>query len=102
MTTENIIDVSVNDDNELLLKIKGEGKPMYQYIYRAAAGVHWDENNKVFKSSPIKEQNCSDWFTHIISVAQSELGVELRLNKGASWKNVPDTDKVKIIEKYAI
>ena len=62
MTNETIQEIVMNDQNELLLRLIGNGKPMYQYVYREAAGVYWDENLKGFKSTPIKEWTVSEWF----------------------------------------
>ncbi len=39
MEREIINNVCVNDARELLLMLEGGGKSMYQYVYRAAAGV---------------------------------------------------------------
>ena len=98
MDTEIINEVGVTDKNELLLKISGNGKPIYQYIYREAAGVHWDQNLNGFKSIPLKEWGCSKWFSHIVGVVRSSLDVELKLSRDAAWKNVPENEKAEIIE----
>ena len=37
MKIEIIKEVVVNDKNELLIKVIGDGNPMYQYVYREAA-----------------------------------------------------------------
>ena len=102
MDRETINKVEVMDTGELLLILEGNGKPMYQYIYREAAGVYWDEKFHGFKSTPLKEWSCSKWFSHIINVVKSGLGVELQLSSQASWKNVPEQDKTEIIGSYVI
>lgn len=43
MKTETINKIVLNDSNELLLLLDSIGEPMYQYVYREAAGVYWDE-----------------------------------------------------------
>ncbi|MFI2741609.1 hypothetical protein ACG2LH_02620 [Zhouia sp. PK063] len=40
MKKEIIEKITVNEENELVLKIIGQGNPMYQYIYREAAGIY--------------------------------------------------------------
>lgn len=96
MTKETIQEIVVNDQNELLIKIIGNGKPMYQYVYREAAGVYWDENLKGFKSTPIKEWTFSEWFLHIKDIVKSGLGVELKIDNNVTWKNIPDSEMNKI------
>jgi hypothetical protein len=102
MSSEAINKVAMLDTGELLLSLEGKGEPIYQYIYREAAGVYWDENHNGFKSTPLKERSCSEWFSQIISVVKSGLGVELQLSGQALWQNVPEKDKAEIIERYAI
>ena len=87
------------DSGELLLGLEGKGKPMYQYIYREAAGVYWDETRHGFKSTELKEWSCSKWFSHIVDIVKSGLGVELQLSDNVSWEGIPEKDKDEIIEK---
>jgi len=96
MTNETIQEIVVNDQNELLLKLIGNGKPMYQYVYREAAGVYWDENHKGFKSTSIKEWTISEWFFHITDIVKSGLGIELKIDENLTWKNIPDSEIIKI------
>lgn len=96
MKKESIKDIIINDNNELLLKIIGHGSPSYQYVYREAAGVYWDENQKGFKSTPIKESTVSEWFLHIRDIVKSGLSVDLSIDKKASWNNIPDSEISKI------
>ena len=96
MKNEIIKEIVVNDKNELLLKIIGEGNSMYQYVYREAAGVYWDEHEKGFKSTPMREWTISKWFVHIIDIVKSGLNVELSIDKSVKWENIPDKEKNKI------
>jgi hypothetical protein len=91
----------MEDVNELLISLESGGKSMYQHIYREAAGVYWDQKNHEFKSTPIKEWSCSQWFSHIVSVVKLGIGVELQLSKNAIWQNVLEEDKADIIQKYS-
>ena len=65
MKTETLSKIVLNEKNELILKITGKGNPSYQYVYREAAGVYWDEKEKGFKSTPIREWTISEWFFHV-------------------------------------
>lgn len=96
MKNETIKEIIVNDNDELLLKILGNGSSMYQYNYREAAGVYWDENQKGFKSTPIKEWTVSEWFLHIKDIVKSGLGVDLEMDENLTWNNVPGNEIIKI------
>jgi len=101
MDHEIINRVEVNDANELFLGLEGKGKSMYQYIYREGSGVYWDEKNHGFKSTELKEWSCSKWFSHIVSVVKSGLGVELQLGRNAIWGNVPEQEREAIANEHA-
>ena len=75
---------------------------MYQYIYREAAGVYWDQAKQGFKSTPMKEWSCSQWYKQIVSVVRSGLGVELVLANHISWSNVPEKEKAEILRGNTI
>lgn len=96
MTNETIQEIVVTDQNELLLKLIGDGKPMYQYVYREAAGVYWDEKRKGFKSIPMKEWTISEWFLHIMDIVKSGIGVELKIDENSTWNNISENEIIKI------
>lgn len=95
MKNEIIKEMVLNDENELLLKVI-EGSPDYQYVYREAAGVNWDENQKGFKSTPIREWTVFECFFHITDILKSSLNVELTIDENVQWKNIPVKEKIKI------
>lgn len=96
MDNETINRIEVLDTGELLLGLDGQGKSMYQYVYREAAGVYWDQSRHGFKSTPMKEWTCSQWYQQIVSVVRSGLGVELSLADHVAWSNVPENEKAEI------
>jgi hypothetical protein len=96
MKREIINRIEVLDTGELLLGIKGQGNPSYQYVYREAAGVYWDENRKGFISTPMKEWSCSKWLGHIVKTALAVVRVGLRLGSSVSWINISDEQKAEI------
>jgi len=56
--------------------------PDFQYIYREAAGVHWNENLKCFQSSQPNNWDKwghREWYNQILSVVRTGLGERLRL-----------------------
>ena len=96
MDTETISRIEVLDTGELLLGLEGKGKSEYQYVYREAAGVYWDPAKSGFKSTLMSEWSCSMWFSHIVSVVHSGLGLKLVLAKSVSWRNIPDQQRLEI------
>lgn len=46
MKTETINKIVLNDSNELFLLLNSNGESMYQYVYREAAGIYWDNKQK--------------------------------------------------------
>ena len=92
MKEEIIKEIVINDQNELLLKVIGEGSSMYQYVYREAAGVYWDEIQKAFKSTPMNEWTISEWFLHIKDIVKSGLNVELKVDTNVDWRSIPNDE----------
>lgn len=93
--------VEVLSTGELFLGIEGSGCSDFQHVYREAAGVYWDPVRVGFKSTPMKELTCSQWYLQIVAVAKSGVGVRLSLSKAAAWKNVPEQE-VEEIQRNAI
>jgi hypothetical protein len=100
MESETVNEILVNDQNELLLKVQGNGKAMYQYVYREAAGVYWDDTHKAFKSTDMKEWTISKWFVHIIAIVKSGLNLELKMDENVNWVNIPDEERLQILKLY--
>jgi hypothetical protein len=102
MKYETINRIEVLDAGELFLGLESQGQPVYQHIYRAAAGVSWDQDKSGFKSTTMKEMTCSQWFKRIVDAVRSELGVELKLGLDAIWLNVPAQQKADIQQGTAV
>lgn len=96
MSSETINRIELLDTGELLLGIEGHGKSMYQHVYREAAGVYWDQSKHGFKSTPINEWSCSQWYKHILEIVRIGFGVELTLSETVVWINVPEQEQKKI------
>ena len=96
MKQEIIKKILLNDSNELILHLDSNGEPMYQYVYRAAAGVYWDDEHKGFKSTPLQQWTVSDWFFHIKDIVRSSLNLDLVLNEKIIWENISETEQTKI------
>lgn len=96
MKTETVNTIVLNENNELMLKITGEGNPSYQYVYREAAGVYWDENEKGFKSTPLRDWTVSKWFFHIKDIVNTGLNLNLEMDNNITWENIPTDEQEKI------
>jgi hypothetical protein len=96
MEQETINRIEVLDTGELLLVLESQGRPTYQFVYQEAAGVYWDKNRHGFKSTPMKEWSCSQWFNHIAGVVRSALGVDLVLSPNVTWGNISEQQKTEI------
>ena len=102
MEREIITNIQITENNELLLQLYSKGKSMYQHVYREAAGVYWDNELHGFKSTSLKDDwACPQWFFHIVEITKS-VGVNLQLDKNATWQGIPEKDKNEIIEKTKI
>lgn len=88
--------VYINENHELFLLLESSGKFEYEHVYRAAAGVYWDQQAKGFKSVRMGERSCSDWFVRIVDTVRHELGFELFFSGLTSWENVPKAEIEKI------
>ena len=89
MEIEEISKVEIRENEEIYFVLASGGKPLYQYIYREAAEVYWDNEAKGFKAPPPRKWSYSQWYHHIVSVAASGLGVTLQLSSNTEWVNVP-------------
>lgn len=80
----------------MFIVLASGGKPMYQYIYREAAEIYWDNEAKGFKAPVPRKWTHTNWFKQIVSVAASGLGIRLKLSDFTVWVNVPRQTKIEI------
>ena len=90
MEIEELSKVEILENGEMFIVLASGGMPSYQYIYREAAEVYWDNEVKGFKAPTPRKWNHSDWFNHIVSVVASGLGITLKLSSATIWVNVPE------------
>jgi hypothetical protein len=89
-TFEVISNVEITQDSELLLRLESGGKPSYQYIYRAARGIYWDEERHGFKFKGPVDWPHAKWFSHVVEIIHSEFRLKLVLGESVAWENVPE------------
>jgi hypothetical protein len=78
------------DDSLLVVVLEGCGSPSYQYVYRAAAGVYWDDNAGAFKLDMKNDKRFAHWFAHLCKVLEDEMNIQLHLGSRTAWTNVPN------------
>lgn len=96
MEIEEISKIEILENGEMFVVFASGGKPMYQYIYREAAEVYWDNELKGFKAPTPRKWSHSDWFKQIVSVVASGLGIALKQSNTTVWINVPKQTKAEI------
>lgn len=93
---EKIVKIEALATGELQLILASGGEPDYQYVYREARGVYWDNDAGAFKGTERKEWSYADWFAHIVDVCSS-IGVSLHLGTTVEWAGISDADKRSIM-----
>ncbi len=101
MNQEIINTVEIMGSGKLLLILESGGHSEYEHIYRAAAGVYWDQERKGFHSNEEpKGWSYTEWFAHIVSVVDMGLDVKLKLGTNINWVNIPQNIKDDILREF--
>lgn len=93
MKTDYIVEVKIDEQNRLYLKIEKESFPL---IYRESAGVNWDQSNRYLYSTPPREWSYVKWYKHICNLAYQG-GCTLILSSNIEWTNVADELREEIL-----
>ena len=94
-----ITKLEVIDTNELSVTPIINWNNFFQFIYRTATGVKWNEKDQCFMSPIPKDWSHLDWYKNIVTSVASEMGVRLIITPKTKWLNVPNCLKEEI-EKY--
>ena len=86
MTTDSIKEIKIDDLGRLCITPE---KERFDLIYRAAAEVHWDNNNHFLFSPKPREWSYLDWYGQILGVVKDEYGCKLSLTDSTTWVNIP-------------
>jgi hypothetical protein len=97
MKLEAVSNIEITDKGVIVIALESGGKPSYQYVYRAAAGVDWDPHGKAFRFDTKNDGRYAKWFAHILNVLDSEMGLQLRLARGVTWTAVPDEVRAELL-----
>ena len=83
-----ITKISILESGELSVTPIINWNSSFQYIYRTATGVVWNESSKSFMSPVPNDIPLISWYQNIISSVISELGVLLIITSNSQWHNV--------------
>lgn len=86
MSEDTIAEVGIDDEGRLYVRPSAMS---FEYIYRAAMEVNWDDAKRRLSSPKPREWSYVDWFKQIVSAALDEYGARLKLTAETVWSNVP-------------
>ena len=69
----------------------------FQYIYREAMEVHWDEVRRSLHSPKPREWSYARWFQQILAAAR-EQNCELRIAANTKWLNIDPGVKAEFLQ----
>jgi hypothetical protein len=96
MTVDRILEIGIDEKERLFIKSQTE---QFEFIYRDASGVNWDDKERVLYSPKPSELTYLDWFKQIILATKGEYGCELKVTSETKWTNIPEELKIKICEQ---
>ena len=84
-----ITKIEVLASNELSVTPIVNWNDFFQFIYRTATGVVWNDKNQCFMSPIPKDWSHFDWYANIVASVISEMGVKLIITPETKWLNIP-------------
>lgn len=70
----------------------------FNYIYRSAAEVGWDDKGNFLFSPKPREWSYLVWYKHIVTIVKTEYGCTLFINPQTLFSNISDELKDQIID----
>lgn len=89
METSPILKVAVLADGRTAVFPESK-RADYQYVYREAAGVYWDQAMGCFVSTLPQEWSPQKWYQHIVSVVRSGVGLQMTLTRDTEYESSKD------------
>jgi hypothetical protein len=86
METSPILKVAVLPDGRTAVFPQSK-RGDYQYVYREAAGVYWDQSLGCFVSTPPQEWSPQKWYQQILSVVRSGVGLQMVLTADTEYES---------------
>ena len=88
MRSVSIASIEVAADGRVAVVPATDDTGMFDYVYRAAAGVHWDATAKCFAPREVGSISPLQWFRTILQAVHSEFGLRLQLSPDTRWVSV--------------
>ena len=95
MKTELIKAILIDESGRLCVFPENE---KFNFIYRSAMEVHWDQESLFLYSPKPREWSYFDWYRQILAAVKSEYGYDLSITKETSFTNIPEFLKKAILE----
>lgn len=83
-----ISEIAVMETGEVRVTPIINWNDLFQFIYRTATGVEWNESAQCFMSPAPRDWSQFDWYANIVSSVASEMGVVLKVTQKTKWVNV--------------
>ena len=83
-----ISEIHATPDGKVLLHPTGKRKDTYQYVYRAAMSVSWDNETNAFVAKQKNDGNIIECVKRIIMAVSKELGISLYLTKETKYSSI--------------
>jgi hypothetical protein len=80
--------IRIDDAGRLHVIPASNPSKMFRFVYRAAMGVEWDEEEQGFYTPVPQELSYADWWSTVLAAVKSEMGVSLTLETSTVWENV--------------
>jgi len=86
MDTSRILKVAVLEDGRTAVFPESK-KAMYQYVYREAAGVYWEQELGCFVSTPPGDWTPQQWYQHIVAIVRTGVGLQMVLTPETEYES---------------
>jgi hypothetical protein len=82
---ESVSKVKLLPSGAILLCLASGGRADYQYVYRAAKGVYWDNESRGFTMYRIGDWSPTKQLAHILRVVDDEMAITLGISEATTW-----------------
>jgi len=86
METSRILKVAMLEDGRTAVFPESR-KAIYQYVYREAAGVYWEQELGCFVSTPPREWTPQKWYKHILAIVRTSVGLQMVLTPETEYES---------------
>lgn len=92
MDEDTIFEIGIDEGARLYVRPTATS---FDYIYREAMEVHWDEAEKRLYAPRPREWTYLRWFKQILAASEA-YGVRLKLTEATAWSNISNALRAEI------